>query len=1280
MPAYAGRAASSSSCTGKRQSAESEQLLANFDVEDSRKRDDGTTSADLLREKIRIVRTRVQRVKSFSSTGSPLKEQRKQQQQQQGRLSSSTGRSTSRSAPELGYQSADTTARTSSTRSTGTSSARPLQSGDRDTDESGSLLGGRSRGDSSSGGSSSRSAASFFNSYGSVQSTRASCTAAAAAAAKTAITSTVFRTDEESAEALAAPLLLRTDEEEDEEVGNGGGCGGGTEKDKSKAAATSMSETPPSSGEGGDAGGNNITDNNNTNTTTTTTMTSSSTSMTFHALTARAAACVAKIPTAADELCNASHPVCIVPSLILTNGKYAAMGVPAVWLVLSAIWVPLWLLSFVVTELGVYVLLLGSIYKAGRALIRLIAFPGSSHRVYGEIEAEFGRYSCRMLDAACGVVIEAASVIISVGGGVPTEDRGSLGGGTAPGLMSKIERMMAPCGQYGYYDVAPLWGRAVSYRDRVLGVYSDVVLRCLADGGHSVDGGAASAAAAAAAAVPVPPAASISSTSGQHATTIYGNNPLVGDVGDLSDVSPDAVEDGVNFSELLQRVLEDMTRLEEIAGPVIKRNNSRGNDQGGITIEARRAAVALLRSTTELRELLPTLKPPSPSGANGDDNQDEENPHHDDDENMDALRRRLQQEKNASPVEAIKSGAASILPMLDPPPHSSVFGLDVLRGCMLSRYRGARQIWVPRSGGGGRIDVLHVPTPRISDDNSDNAGSSGRKRRAVMYCNPNAGLMEVASGMSLIGGNVGPADGTGSEQEGCWVDFYTQRGYDVYLYNYAGFGRSSGRRGGSTPAASRTPGSLGRVLRIFRGSFWEFAPSPKSMKTDALTVARYIVDEAGVDHFVIHGESIGGMAAASAARGLGTVTGVCVGRGLTGPLDVPSASQPSLLICDRSFCNLEAVAERLVGGWSGKAIRMLTPFWNTDVAGDFMAARCPKIVAQDAADNIIADASSLKSGLSVAKEMRRGATWGVARMETAPVEYRMADWENVGVIESKFFRGYHVQPPVWPADKHIALREAFHFAACARRVGKVATALRKELSLEARRRGSSGLESSDDEEGIEITELTLKRENGGGALGENSTKATRSDESRVLDAWKALACCDGMCGAPLGSTIKEGYDATVTWVCNTVTYGVQVIADAAERRTLQAGKGGEDIAVLPPDYCRMPFLGAESGPAVYPVPIPEVVSTLKSISEEGTNLLGIETEITYCIAVLEYILARASAPNVLADSLKVRHLSIDSEALLSTGCFLNLNCGHNNQYSAAEKECLWSLMEKVPAR
>lgn len=1079
-------------------------------------------------------------------------------------------------------------------------------------------------------------------------------------------TSKVFHsTAEEQSVALAVPLLRDGREEGDdgdcttrsdhlagEVVANHDDEAGGSRSMMSAGSDMSGGSPPTSSGSGGavDDGGAVGADG------------TTSASAALHGIASKVTACLLRMPTAADELASASHPICIIPSVILTNGKYTAMGLPAVWLIICAMWLPMWGLSFLLTEVGIYLMVVGSVYKAGRALIRLIAFPGSSHRVYGEIEAEFGRYSCRMLDAACGVVVEAASAIIAVGGGVPPEDRGSLGGGTAPGLLSKVEQMMAPSSQHGFYDLAPLWSRAGSYRDRVLGVYADVLGRCLADGGHDVTTAATTTGASA----------------DEDLRTIYGNNPLVGSIGDLSGVAPDAVEEGCNFYELLHRVLDDMAKVDDVAGQVVRSNAGTAASSGGTTvsIEARRAAVTLLRSTTELREMLPGMKPPSASGED-EDNADEENPnpHHDDDENVDALRRRLQQEKIASPMEAIKHGAASVLPMLDPPPHPSVFGLDVLRGCMLSRYRGAKQIWVPRSGSSGRIDVLHLPSPK------GNASGGEDKRKAVLYCNPNAGLMEVASGMSLIGGNVAAENGTsGSEQENCWVDFYTERGYDIYLFNYAGFGRSRGTRRGPVPASDRTPGSLGRLLRIIKGSFWDFAPSPKSMKSDALSVAKYIVDEVGVEHFVIHGESIGGMAASAAARGLGAATGVCVGRGLSGPLDVPSASQPSLLICDRSFCNLEAVAERLVGGWSGKAIRMLTPLWNTDVAGDFMAARCPKIVANDAADSIIADASALKSGLAVAREIRKSATWGVSRVSSAPVQYRMADWENVGVSESKYFRGYHVQPPVWPADKHISLQEAYHFAACARRIGKVATALRKELSRELRRRVSSGL-GSDEEEGIEITEFDSFRSGIHSPTSPSSpAKTTKSEEDRVLDAWKALALCDGMCGALLGSTIKEGYDCTVNWLCSTLTYGVQVIAEAAEQRQQQSGNGADEINVLPPDFSRMSAIGGSSGLGAYPVPIPEVISTLKNICDEGTNILGLESEIRYCIALLEYIVARASASTTVTDSLKVRHLSTESETTLSIGCFLNLHCGHNNEYSASERESLWQLLQQVTPR
>ena len=112
------------------------------------------------------------------------------------------------------------------------------------------------------------------------------------------------------------------------------------------------------------------------------------------------------------------------------------------------------------------------------------------------------------------------------------------------------------------------------------------------------------------------------------------------------------------------------------------------------------------------------------------------------------------------------------------------------------------------------------------------------------------------------------------------------------------------------------------------------------------------MDVIGVDELVIHGESIGGMAAAGAARALTTTT-TAVGATSTTPTKSKSVS--TLLICDRTFCNLEAIAQRLVGQWTGNAIRLLTPGWSTDVARDYLEAQCSKICANDCADEIIHD-------------------------------------------------------------------------------------------------------------------------------------------------------------------------------------------------------------------------------------------------------------------------------------------------------------------------------------
>jgi hypothetical protein len=412
-------------------------------------------------------------------------------------------------------------------------------------------------------------------------------------------------------------------------------------------------------------------------------------------------------------------------------------------------------------------------------------------------------------------------------------------------------------GTLAYYDVPGLWARAKSYRDRVLGMYLDVLAILYQE----------------------PTVATANS-----AETKYGNNVITGDIGNLLGLTPQARSDGKALMALLRKVLTGLDRLEEEASSILN-SATRPTSPGSMSEEGRQVTRALLGSATELRDIVSSFKPQPSSDRELDGDMDD-----DEDVSMEAVRQRLEAE-NESAMDTIKSAGASILPLLDPPPHASIFGLDVLRGSVLSRYRGAKQMWIPRPSG-GRLDAMFIPSAYAPADG---------KRKALMYCNPNAGLIEVATGMSLAGGNIVPP---GAKSHPSWVDFYTQHGYDVYLFNYAGFGRSDGRHFCSIGDPTTAPGVIGAIRRIFHFIFITFKPTPHTLRDDATVVGKHIITEAGYSSLVIHGESIGGLASSGAARALSQ--------------SPATKDKLSLLLCDRTFCNLEATAQRLVGKFTPK--------------------------------------------------------------------------------------------------------------------------------------------------------------------------------------------------------------------------------------------------------------------------------------------------------------------------------------------------------------------------
>ncbi|GAX21865.1 hypothetical protein FisN_30Hh066 [Fistulifera solaris] len=852
--------------------------------------------------------------------------------------------------------------------------------------------------------------------------------------------------------------------------------------------------------------------------------------------------------------------------LFVHNGKITSLVFVALYLLFVSIWFPFYLLALAVSEWGVYTILMSAIIFGGRAFIRMIAFPGSNSGVVKEIENEFSKYSVRMLLAASNAIIEVLSVI------VPGSSEGS-----------SISRG----------DVASQWNHALSYKDRVLGVYLESLLYLFRQ----------------------PPSATHPKVAD---LTRFGNNKLTGDLGDLSGLTLQARADGRTLLEQLSTIIHLMDEFEASAKSILEPGARKPTSQ--MSDESRKIAKQLLSVMMEFRDFVTSLKPVATTTESSDD-RGEEDP-------ADAIRRRIE-EQNGSLVDFVKSGLSSLIPMIDPPPHNSIFCFDLQRGCMMSRYRGATQFWVRRPSG-GMLDVLLFPARGQTSQGTRNS-------KAVLYCNPNAGLIEVATGMSLVGGNVPTADPDNNTHDHSWADFYTAQGYDFYTFNYAGYGRSFGSTfclSGQRADEHYYPGFWSRLKRVFKSSFLSFRPTTDTLREDGTTVALHLLNDLGIQKLVVHGESIGGVAASGVGHRLSQMPG--------------TQSKISLLICDRTFCNLESVAQRLVGGWSGYAIRALAPFWNSDVMGPFLAASCPKVVANDAADVIISDSASLRSGIALWKELYRGskasasATRGIGWFTEEPLHYRMANWEDVCVNDSRYVSSsFHPRAPSWPSDRFITMEEAFHFAACCKRIGKV-----------ARRALSNGLDID-----------------GEGLPGSHPV---------VVQAWTVLSCCSGLTGSTLGASVKRGHDTTVTWLCSLLVFGGQTVVGHAERRL--SSDPTRPLTIVPADFDERPagYQQQESPPTkVFPKPIPEVLERLSLLLEHNTDdsLSSVSHEMGYIIGMLQYAQERITASVALYQSSR----NLQDSSPYSTGCFLNLHCGHNNGFSKSEKQRLSALLRMVDA-
>ena len=102
-------------------------------------------------------------------------------------------------------------------------------------------------------------------------------------------------------------------------------------------------------------------------------------------------------------------------------------------------------------------------------------------------------------------------------------------------------------------------------------------------------------------------------------------------------------------------------------------------------------------------------------------------------------------------------------------------------------------------------------------------------------------------------------------------------------------------------------------------------PSPNNCKEDIITIFNYLSEQLHIKKFIVHGESIGGMVACYLAK--------------------EKSNQIDLLICDRTFCSLDAVASRLIHNVFGYALKYIV-LWFTNSVSDYYNVKCNKLILQ----------------------------------------------------------------------------------------------------------------------------------------------------------------------------------------------------------------------------------------------------------------------------------------------------------------------------------------------
>lgn len=247
-------------------------------------------------------------------------------------------------------------------------------------------------------------------------------------------------------------------------------------------------------------------------------------------------------------------------------------------------------------------------------------------------------------------------------------------------------------------------------------------------------------------------------------------------------------------------------------------------------------------------------------------------------------------------------------------PFSGLGSYDLLRFLLKHRHRG--EIFMLDSPDGYKIDaMLFTPEPLATVPSTATAVGPSKD------IDPNL-LNSTTTDPPLLGFdrvvlmcNPNAARYEQVALHPFWIEFYRARSFKVCIWNFRGYGRSQGD------------------------------PSLAALRTDSEALVLHLIQNYNIKHVAVHGESIGGVAACHVASKL------------PGP--------DTLLIADRTFASLDAVARALAGTPLARILYAATG-WDGDNVTGFLAGATKRnrLILQDPMDEIVRHKASLKVGVS----------------------------------------------------------------------------------------------------------------------------------------------------------------------------------------------------------------------------------------------------------------------------------------------------------------------------